>query len=362
MSDDKVVLPVAGTAGGETEGQQLSLELMPSRQFPDWLAEQGVSLGFSTYQAGKIFFIGLQENGRLSVFERSLERCMGLALGENSLYVATLYQIWRFENLLGPGQTAEGYDRIFTPRLGYVTGDLDVHDMALAGDGRLLFVNTLFGCLATTSETHSFQPLWQPPFLSKLAAEDRCHLNGLALRDGEPAYMTAVAATDVADGWREHRRGGGCVIDVAQNEVIARGLSMPHSPRWYRDRLWLHNSGTGEFGHLDLASGRFEPLCFAPGYLRGLSFVGDYAVMGLSKPRENKTFSGLPLDDALAERGAVPRCALHVVDLRSGDCVHWLRIEGVVEELYDVVTLPGVRRPQAVGFKSDEIRRVISIG
>jgi uncharacterized protein (TIGR03032 family) len=338
------------------------LELLPSRQFPEWLAERETSLAFTTYQAGKIFFVGLQENGRLSVFERTLERCMGLALGENSLYVATLYQIWRFENLLGPGQTAEGYDRIFTPRLGYVTGDLDVHDMALAGDGRLLFVNTLFGCLATTSETHSFQPLWRPPFLSKLAAEDRCHLNGLALRDGEPAYMTAVAATDVADGWRDHRRGGGCVIDVAQNEVIARGLSMPHSPRWYRDRLWLHNSGTGEFGHLDLASGRFEPLCFAPGYLRGLSFVGDYAVMGLSKPRENKTFSGLPLDDAMAERGAVPRCALHVVDLRSGDCVHWLRIEGVVEELYDVVTLPGVRRPQAVGFKSDEIRRVISIG
>ena len=83
-----------------------------------------------------------------------------------------------------------------------------------------MFVNTLFSCLATLSETHSFAPLWQPPFVSRLAAEDRCHLNGLAMRDGEPRYVTAVAATDVADGWREQRRDGGVVIDVATGEIV----------------------------------------------------------------------------------------------------------------------------------------------
>ena len=60
-----------------------------------------------------------------------------------------------------------------------------------------------FGCLATLSERASFQPLWRPPFLSGLVPEDRCHLNGLAMRDGQPAYVTAVAASDVADGWRK---------------------------------------------------------------------------------------------------------------------------------------------------------------
>src|SRR5690606_29974768 len=125
----------------------------------------------------------------------------------------------------------------------------------------------LFGCLATTSETHSFVPLWKPPFASRLAAEDRCHLNGLALKDGRPKYVTAVSQSDVADGWRDQRTRGGCVVDVESNEIIATGLSMPHSPRWYRDRLWLLNSGTGFLGTLDTGSGRFEEVAFCPGYL-----------------------------------------------------------------------------------------------
>jgi uncharacterized protein (TIGR03032 family) len=148
---------------------------------------------------------------------------------------------------------------------------------------------------------------------------------------------------------------------VAANEVVVRGLSMPHSPRWHDGRLWLHNSGTGEFGHVDLEAGKFEPVCFCPGYLRGLALAGDFAVMGLSKPRENRTFTGLALDDALAEHKAEARCALYVVDLRSGDVVHWLRIEGIVEELYDVAVLAGVTRPMLIGFKSDEVRRTITM-
>ena len=119
----------------------------------------------------------------------------------------------------------------------------------------MIFVNTLFGCLATFSPRASFQPLWRPPFLSALVPEDRCHLNGLAMRDGRPAYVTAVAASDVADGWRDRRRDGGCVIDVASGGIVASGLSMPHSPRWYRDRLWVLNSGTGEFGSVAAGGG-----------------------------------------------------------------------------------------------------------
>ena len=113
----------------------------------------------------------------------------------------------------------------------------------------------------------------------------RCHLNGLALVDGEPAYVTAVSRSDVPSGWRERRQDGGCVIDVRSNEVILTGLSMPHSPRWYRGKLWLLNSGTGDFGYVDEKTGAFEPLAFCPGYLRGLAFHGDCAVVGLSLER-----------------------------------------------------------------------------
>lgn len=350
------------TESGAEAAEAPKLELAPSRQLPNWLAEQGASLAFTTYQAGKLFLIGLQPDGRLSIFERTLNRCLGLAAAGNSLYVSSLYQLWRFENAVEPGQAAEDYDRVFVPQVGWVTGDLDVHDLALDGEGRLLFVNTLFSCLARVSDSHSFEPVWQPPFVSRLAAEDRCHLNGLAMRDGRPSHVTAVSESDVADGWRDKRVDGGCVIDVDADEVVLRGLSMPHSPRWHDGRLWLHNSGTGEFGYADLEAGRFEPLCFCPGYLRGLDFIGGYAVLGTSLSRETKTFQGLPLDDLLRDKGAEARCGLQVIDLASGDCVHWLRIEGVVRELYDVVVLPGCRRPMAIGFQSDEIRRVISVG
>lgn len=355
--------PMTNSNSSAASAAPPSFEITTSRQLLAWLAEQQLSIALTTYQIGKLFALGLKANGELAVFERTFNRCMGLcASGDgNGFWMSSLYQIWRFENMLGPGEQADGHDRLYVPQLSYTTGDCDIHDMGVDSGGQLVFANTLFSCLATTSASHSFRPLWQPPFISRLAAEDRCHLNGLAMRAGQPAYVTAVSNSDAADGWRERRRDGGVVVDVASNEIVAGGLSMPHSPRWYRGRLWLCNSGSGEFGSIDLASGRFEPLTFCAGYLRGVAFHGDYALLGTSKPRHNKTFSGLPLDDALAQRNVEARCGIQVVDLRSGDAVHWIRFEGLVDELYDVITLPGVRNPSLIGFVSDEIRRLIAI-
>ena len=339
-----------------------NLEITASRQFTSWLYEQKVSLVFTTYQAGKIFFIGLQPDGKLSVFERTLDRCMGLCLDDNSLYVSTLYQLWRFENTLEKGQIYNNYDAIYLPQLSYVTGDLDIHDIRVDQNNKKpVFINTLFSCLATVSETHSFKPLWKPPFISKLAAEDRCHLNGLAMRDGKPYYVTMVSQSDIADGWREHRINGGCVMDITNNKIIADGLSMPHSPRWYQEKLWILNSGTGELGFIEKETGKFNPITFCPGYLRGLSLYNDFAVVGISEPRHNKTFQGLPLDEKLIAKKAPPRCGLLVIDLKTGDIVHSLRIQGVIEELYDVAILPNFRRPMAIGFRSEEIRRMITV-
>jgi len=170
-----------------------------------------------------------------------------------------------------------------------------------------------------------------------------------------------VSTSDVADGWRDRRREGGCVLEVPSSQTVASGLSMPHSPRVYRDRLWVLNSGTGFLGEVDLSRRAFVPLTFCPGYLRGLTFVGDYAVVGLSRPRHDKTFSGLALEEELAKREAEARCGVQVIDLRSGAVAHWLRLEGMVSELYDVVALPGVVRPMALGFKTDEIQRTIAV-
>lgn len=339
-----------------------AFDLSASRQFPSWLAEQNLSLAFTTYQAGKLLFLGSQEQGKLSVFERTFERCLGLWGNGQTLWMSSLYQVWRFENIFDEGQVIDGFDRLYVPQSCSVTGDLDIHDLAVEDSGRLVFVNTLFGCLATISDTHSFEPLWKLPFLDRYAAEDRCHLNGLALENGRAKYVTAVSQSNVVDGWRDRRRDGGCVVDVQTNDIVTTGLSMPHSPRVYRDKLWVHNSGTGYFGYVDRTTGKFEPVVLCPGYLRGMSFHGDYAIVGLSKPRNNRAFSGLDLDENLRRAQSDARCGLHVIDLRSGDVVHWVRIEGIVTELYDVIALPSVRRPKALGFKTDEIRRVLRVG
>ena len=178
------------------------LEILSSRGLPGWLASQSLSLAFTTYQAGKLFLLGLQADGRLSLFERTFNRCMGLCADGDGLWMSTLYQLWRLENALPAGAVQDGHDRLYVPRIAYTTGDLDVHDLTVTAAGQLVFVNTLFSCLATTSPRASFVPLWRPPFISRLAAEDRCHLNGLTLAAGVPAYVTLVGRSDVADGWR----------------------------------------------------------------------------------------------------------------------------------------------------------------
>jgi uncharacterized protein (TIGR03032 family) len=337
------------------------LEINASRQFVPWLFEQNLSLVFTTYQAGKVFFIGLEPSGKLAVFERTLDRCMGLYVNGNSLYISTLYQLWRFENILADGETHNDCDALYLPQVGYITGDLDIHDIVIDDNQQIIFANTLFSCLATVSPTHSFKPIWQPPFITKLAAEDRCHLNGLAIKDGKPKYVSVVSRSDIAEGWRQKRINGGCIIDIDTNETVLDGLTMPHSPRWYQNKLWILNSGTGEFGYLDRKSGKFEAITFCPGYLRGLAFHHNFAILGISESRHTKTLSGLPLDEKLAAKDTTARCGLLVIDLKTGDIVHSLNIEGVVNELYDIAVLPNVRRPMAIGFRSDEIRRVITI-
>jgi uncharacterized protein (TIGR03032 family) len=336
-------------------------EIAASRQFTAWLHEQQLSLGFTTYQAGLLFLVGLQPDGRLRLFNRMFPRCMGLWSDGESMWMSSLFQLWFLSNALAKGERRDGYDRCFLPRIAHTTGDLDIHDIAVDASGRVVFVNTLYSCLATVSERHSFRPLWKPPFISKLAAEDRCHLNGMAMDGGQPRYVTAVSCSDGPAGWQARRGAGGCVIDVASGNIVTAELSMPHSPRVHDGRLWLLNSGTGFFGCVDVASGHFEEVAFCPGYLRGLSFHRGFAVVGASKCRRERSFSGLALDGHLTSRDLDARCGLFVIDLKSGDIVHWLHIDGDIEELYDVIVLPDAVQPMAMGLRTDEIRRLITI-
>jgi uncharacterized protein (TIGR03032 family) len=321
-----------------------------------WLNEQQISLAFTTYQTNRLFLVGCKTEGRLAVNERLFDKPMGLYAKNDSLYMACRYSIWQLENRLAAGESHQGGDKLFVPCISYITGDLNIHDVVMTND-QLLFINTDFSCLATLKTGFSFAPLWQPPFISKLKSEDRCHLNGLAMQNGEPTYVTACSATNEAAGWRNHRLDGGIVMHIPSNEIIATGLSMPHSPRWYRGKLWLLNSGSGEFGFLD--GERFVPMTFCAGFVRGLAFSGDYALVGLSKLR-SKTFGGLALETRLLAEYKTAQCGLVVININTGVIEHSLQISGVVEELFDVVVLPKVRQPRAVGFQNDDIDRLVT--
>lgn len=292
-----------------------------------------------------------------------IEQAQGLWTDGSALWVSGKWALWRFVNVLAERETTErGATRRFAPREARVTGRLDVHDIGMMQTGGRkipVFVNTLYSCLATISAEASFRALWRPPFISALTPEDRCHMNGLAMDGGRPAFVSALAATDTAEGWREHRRGGGVVVDVASGETVAGGLSMPHSPRLHDGRLWVLNSGRGELGVIDPGTGRFTPVAFCPGYARGLAFIGDHAVIGLSRPRRNKVFEGLALQERMEGGRLEPMAGIVVVELASGRIAHWLRFEHTIDELYDVAVLAGVRQAEAVGFTGDDIERDI---
>ena len=340
---------------------QKSLEIICSRNFTSWLAGQGISLAFTTYQASKLFMVGLNQKGELSIAERTIDRCMGIAAANRSLYVASRWQIWRFENALQAGERQEGFDAVYVPKASHVTGDVDCHEMAVDADGRLIFVNTLFNCLSYLSRDYSFHPVWKPDFISAYVPEDRCHLNGLAMQEGRPAFVTAISRSDMADGWRDRRQNGGLVIDIRSGDVVCDGLSMPHSPRIHGKTLWVQDSGTGYLGRVDIKSRKFEPVVMCPGFLRGMTIVGNFAVACVSKGRDGASFGDLELERNLLSRETDARCGLVVIELTSGNILHWLRIEGVVEELFGVAAMPGVLMPRAVGFKSDEIARTVSL-
>jgi uncharacterized protein (TIGR03032 family) len=218
-------------------------------------------------------------------------------------------------------------------------------------------VNTRFSCLCTLDPDHSFVPRWRPPFTTALAAEDRCHLNGLAIVDGRPRYVTTLGETDTAGGWRADKPRGGCLLDVSTGEIVARGLSMPHSPRWHDGRLWILESGTGRLVQVDIATGRQVGVADLPGFARGLTLCGPYAFVGLSRIRKSSAMDGVPL----AVRREQLKCGVAVVDLRDGQMMGLLEFQTAVEEIFDVQLLPDVRFPEVIGFQQETIQHTFIV-
>ncbi len=339
-------------------------QLTPSPGLAAWLAATGGSLAFSTYQTGRLFFLGSKGDGSLYAQERQVGSAMGLAIDGDTLWVGGRDRIWRYANT-GAGQVeGHDYDAIYLPRMSYMVGLSNTHDVIadVRFEGKhydLLYANTQFSCVAAPDPHYSFRPVWVPDFISELAGEDRCHLNGICARDGELAYATLCARADTALAWKAGKSGGGVVIEVRSGAVVCEGLSMPHSPRWHEGKLWLINSGEAQLGYVDFASRSFVPVAMCQGFARGIAFVGGFGVVTLSRlrPASGGLVGHINLQQRLEEQGYYQRCGLLVFDLASGKLAHWLTIEGQVTELYDVAFLPGLQRPYTPGFKDLEAHR-----
>ena len=305
-----------------------------------------LSLLVSTYQAGKLIVVR-QDGSVLNTHFRPFAKPMGIAADRARLTIGGTNTVWEYRNIPAVARTLDPpdkHDACYVPRRLHVTGDIDIHELAYDQHHELWVINTRFCCLCTLDADHSFAPRWRPPFVSALAPEDRCHLNGLGMVEGRPRYVTALGTTDTPGGWRANKANGGVLLDLDTNEIVLQGLSMPHSPRWYQGQLWFLESGQGSLARVDLQRRRWETVAQVPGFTRGLDFYGPLAFIGLSQVRESAVFSGIPLVERCKER----TCGVWVVHLETGQTVGFLRFEAGVQEIFAVQVLPGIRFPEVL--------------
>lgn len=335
----------------------LNLEFEYSSNLQSWMKNNNTSFVFTSYKTGRIYSFGLTVDPRdnkekLSLWFTCFNRPTGITIKDNRAYLVTKHSIWQYENINNKDKLDDGFDVSFSPRVIHNTGSIDAHDITIDKDGKVFFCNTKFSCICSPSETHNFNVEYKPSWISKLACEDRCHLNGICTdSEGVVRYITSVCDSDVHDGWRK-RRGeeDGFVYDIIENKVVCSGLTMPHSPRVYEDKLWVLNSGRGEFGYVE--DGTFKSITFIPGFLRGLDFVGKYAIIGSSQDRHEKRFSGLKLNDILKEKKVEARCGIYIVDITNGYIISTISFNNM-KELYDVALIPGARRPRFLDIAHD---------
>ncbi len=293
---------------------------------------------------------------KLSLTMRTLPHPTGIALSNEVLAVYSRYQVWFFRQIDGEkllGGDLPTHDWAVSPRTSYVTGDIDGHEMAWDGS-KLIIANTLFSCLCELSDEYSFQPIWKPPFISKLAPEDRCHINGLASDEKGIRFISAFSTTDTLEGWRTDKHSSGVVLAYPTGEPIIDGLCMPHSPRLYHGRLWLLESGKGTLVSFDVSSGSKTIHGEFPGYTRGLAFHKNLAFIGLSKARESQLAEGIPA--GLKEKELT--CGIIVFDIGANKPIGEMLFTRRIEELFDIKVLANVTRPYIVGFEDESVRRI----
>lgn len=315
-------------------------------QVPELLQRLNCTIAISTYQAGKLIFISAKDKNSLIQLPRTFKRPMGIAehSEKDKIAIASKDEIIVFSNSEDLAahypRSPDRYDALYMPRATYHTGPLDIHDLSFGKDDEMYAVNTLFSTLIKIDSDYNFTPYWRPSFIDKLVSEDRCHLNGMAMKNGLPKYATAFNQGNTHQSWREHVTETGVLFDVESDEVIVEGLAMPHSPRIYKDKLYVLLSATGELIKVDFNTGSYETIIKLNAFVRGMSFCDDYVFIGISKLRKSSTTFG-----KLNFAGDTNHSGIVIVHLPSGKLVGKISYETSLEEIYDVHILKNKVRP-----------------
>lgn len=317
---------------------------------PRLLKSLGISLVFTSYQAGALVLVR-SDGETLDLAFRGFDRPMGLAVSGDSLTLGTYHSVLEFRRharLAASREPVGQVDACYVPRASLYTGMINIHDIAW-GEAGLWVVNSTFSCLSTLTPDYSFIPRWQPPFIHSLGAEDRCHLNGMALREGRPAYVSTFSKFDRAGAWREASTFDGTLIDVVRNEILLDGLVMPHSPRWQRERLWFCESGHGLVSSLDPVSGQRTDLMELPGFTRGMAFFGPLMFVGLSRVHSSDIKKPAPIS-----RLPETQAGIWVINLEDGSLVGHLRFTGDVDQIYDIAVIPDAAFPDLLTWDDEQ--------
>lgn len=379
------------------EGQEISQEASEEKEFdfgsvhsdnfPGILHGLKISLAVTSYQAQRLFFVR-STGDSIEINYKFFPRPMGVYADRERLTLGTLSQVMEFkrnDDLLRRIQQGEldqtGHmtkkvleknpeemiefrkrqkkelaavkkaDALYLARASLTTGMINIHDIAWGNEG-LWVVNSTFSCLATLSPTCSFVARWRPPFISKLVPEDRCHLNGMAMQNGIPRYVTTFNRNDSRDSWIDNDKSDGTLIDVATNEILLDSLNMPHSPRWYRDRVYLCDSGRGEILAYDPRTRETTTVIKLQGFPRGMNFHGPLMFVGLSQIRPSEKRTPPPIAAEFTETFS----GIWVINLEDYSEVAYIRFTGDVQQVYDIAIIPDAVFPELIDTNDSLIR------
>ncbi len=327
------------------------------QEIVDVFNELNSCIVFSTYQAGTVMVLGTDRDDRLYQIPVTVKKPMGIAVKDDTMAIASLDEIQLFgrNNHVAEQKMVnkKNFDTYFINRATYNTSSIDLHDIDF-GINKIWGVNTAFSCLSTFDITNNFVFKWKPNFIDELVPEDRCHLNGMAMRDGLPRYVTALSKTNTKEGWRSDIMNSGVLLEVPTSEVILDGLSMPHSPRFYENDLYLLSSGDGNLLKVDVENKTTEIYFSFGRFVRGLAFEGKYAFIGMSKIRDTaKTFNGLEVKNKSKNAGVI------VFNMETREVVGEVNYINTVEEIFDVQVLKNTLKPAILTNNDERSKQVI---